>query len=76
MSRKGGTRGGGWVHPKGENGVVQPWAIESPCSEPCRLVFCMNGDRKLPCHHVGSPFQATMAFFMLERVGIARANTR
>ncbi len=26
MSRKGGTQGGGWGHPKGENGVVQPCA--------------------------------------------------
>ncbi len=26
MSRKGGTRGGGWVHPKVENGVVRLWA--------------------------------------------------
>ncbi len=24
MRGKGGTRGGGWVHPQGENGVVQP----------------------------------------------------
>ncbi len=27
MSRKGGTRGGEWVHPKVENGVVQPWPV-------------------------------------------------
>ncbi len=24
MSRKGGTRGDGWVHPQGENAIVQP----------------------------------------------------
>ncbi len=32
--QKSGMRGGGWVHPQGENGVSQSWAaVESPCSE-------------------------------------------
>ncbi len=34
MSRKGGMRGGGWVHPKGENGVSQ--ALSSLWSTPAR----------------------------------------
>ncbi len=78
MSRKGGTRGGGWVHPKGENGVVQPWTGRGKpllgAGWAVSLVFCMNGHRKQSCHLVGPPFQAPTAFFVLERVGIAHAN--
>ncbi len=67
MSRKGGTRGGGWVHPKGKNGIVQPWTgrrkpllgVEWAVSP----VFCMNGRRKQPCHPVGPPFPAPIAIF-------------
>ncbi len=66
-SRKGGTRGGGWVLPKGENGVVQPWAGHRKpllgAGWAASLVFCMNGRRKQPCHPLGPPFQAPVAIF-------------
>ncbi len=50
MSTKGGTRAGGRVHPKGENGASQ--ALGSPWSTPTRSreghmpCFNMNGCRK------------------------------
>ncbi len=72
MSRKGGMWGGGWVHPQGENDVVQPWAgrrkplLGAGWAVP--LVFCMNGRRKQPCHLVWPPFQVPMALFGI-RVG-------
>ncbi len=80
VSRKGGTWGGGCVHLKGKNGIVQPWAgnrkpLLGTGWAVC-LVFCMNGRRKQPCHLVGPPFQAPMALLVLEHVGIAHANTR
>ncbi len=84
VSRKGVTRGGGWVHPRGENGVVQPWmGHRMPLLETgwaVFLSFCKTGCRKQPCHLVWPPFQVPMGmcvfFFALEWVGIARANTR
>ncbi len=72
VSRKGGTRGGGWVHPQGENGVVQPWmGHRKPllgAGWAVSLVFCMNGCRKQPCHLVGPPFQVPMGVFFCARV--------
>ncbi len=67
VSRKSGMRGGGWVHPKGENGVVQPWVGHRKpllrAGWAVSLVFLMNGRRKQPCHLVGPPFQAPMFVF-------------
>ncbi len=78
VSRKGGTWGGGWVHPKGENGIVQPWTGRRKpllvAGWAVSLVFCLNGCQKQLCHLVGPPFPAPIAF--LGRVGIVRANTR
>ncbi len=52
MSRKGGTRGGEWVHLKGENGIVQPWmGRRNPvlgAGWAVSLVFCLNGRREQP----------------------------
>ncbi len=67
MSRKAGTREVGWVHPKGENGIVQPWTgHRNPllgAGWAVSLVFCMNGCRKQPCHPVEPPFQVPMVVF-------------
>ncbi len=84
LSRNGGTQGGWWVLPKGENGVAQPWTghrkplLRAGWAVSLLFFFFMNGRRKQPCHLVGPPFQAPMAsfFFALEWVGIACANTR
>ncbi len=44
--------GGGWVHPKGENGVAQLWAGHRKplpgAGWAVSLVLCMNGRRKQP----------------------------
>ncbi len=76
MRRKGGTRGGGWVHPKGENGIVQPWTGRRKSllgAGWAVSLFLHEWRRKQPCHLVGPPFQVPMAFFALEQVGIACA---
>jgi len=74
MSRKGGTGGGGWVHPKGANcmaasGLVfrsdlvgTGWAIS--------ILFGINGVRNKLSHHVGPPFPelssyGRLAFFKI-----------
>ncbi len=60
ISRKGGMRGGGWVHLKGENGVVQPWAGHRMpllgAGWAISLVFCMNGCRKQEGLHFRCPW--------------------
>ncbi len=81
MSRKDGMREGGWVHPKGENGIVQPWTgrrkpLLGAGWAVSLVFFCMNGRRKQLCHLVGPPFQGPWLFFAVEQVGIARVNTR
>ena len=60
MSRKGGTRGGGWVQPKGANSI-------SMLGLACRMalvgtgraisvLFDINGLRNEPSYLVGPPF--------------------
>ncbi len=50
MSRKGGMRGGGWVHPKGENGASQAlgslWSTPLGAERATCHVVSMNDCRK------------------------------
>ena len=66
VSRKGGTWGGGWVHPKAANSMAVSglsfentlvgtgWAVS--------VLFFTNGLRKQFSHLVGSPFLAVKLF--------------
>ena len=77
FSRKGGTGGGEWVHPKGANRVAASglgcrkalvgtgWAIS--------LLLCMNRLRKQPSGLVGSPFLTMMLFFSLHGWSLAES---
>ncbi len=54
VSRKGGMRGGGWVHLQGENGKVQSWTGRRKpllgAGWAVSFVFCMNRRSKQPYH--------------------------
>jgi len=75
MSRKGGTGGGWWVHPKGANSMVMS-------GRACRkalvgtgraisVLFGINRLRNKPSYLVGPPFLALTAHFSASQVGIS-----
>ena len=60
VNRKGGTRGGGWVHPKGVNSMAASGLVfKSNLVDTGRAIsflFGINGVRKKRSHPVGLPF--------------------
>ena len=67
VSRKGGTGGGGWVHPKGANSMaVSGLVLRSDLVSTGRAVsvlFGINGVRNKRSHLVGPPFPEFKARF-------------
>ena len=67
MSRKGGTGGGGWVHPKGANSMaVSGLILRSDLVGTGRAIFILfgiNGVRNKRSHLVGPPFPEFKACF-------------
>ena len=75
MSRKGGTGGGGWVHPQGANSMATSglgWrnALVGT-GRPISVLFGIGGLRNKPFHLVGPPFPAFWAIFQLHQVSIS-----
>jgi len=68
VSRKGGTGGGGWVHPKGANSMAASGTVfRSDLVGTGRAIFVLfgiNGVRNKRSHLVGPPF-------LLRQVGIS-----
>ena len=67
MSRRGGTGGGGWVHPKGANsmavsGLTCRKALVGT-GRAISVLFGINGLRNKPSYLVGPPFLAFTAHF-------------
>ena len=58
VSRKGGTGGGGWVHPKGANSMAA-----SGTGRTISILFGINGVRNKRSHLVGPPFPEFKARF-------------
>ena len=60
MSRKGGTRGGGWVHPKGANSMAASGLVLKSdlvgSGRAISVLFGINGVRNKQSHLVGPPF--------------------
>jgi len=75
-SRKGGARGGGWVHPKGAKSMAASGLVfRSNLVSTGRAisVLCrINGGRNKQSHLVGPPFLEFKAHFQLWQVGISR----
>ena len=67
MSRKGGTRGGGWIHPEGANSMaVSGLVLRSDLVGTGRAIsvlFSLNGVRNKRSHLVGTPFPEFKACF-------------
>ena len=67
MSRKGGTGGGGWVHPKGANSMVTSGLIFRSdlvgTGRAISILFGINGHRNKLSYLVGPPFLAFTAHF-------------
>ena len=69
VSRKGGTGGGGWVHPKGANSMaasgLQSRKVLVGTWRAISVIFGINGLRNKPSCllHVEPPFPAFMAHF-------------
>ena len=67
MSRKGGTGGGGWVHPKGANSVAAYGLVFGSdlvgTGRAISILFGINGVRNLRSHLVGAPFPEFKARF-------------
>ena len=66
MSRKGGTGGGGWVHPKGANSMAASGLVKSNLVGTGRaisILFGINGVRNKRSHLVGPPFPEFKARF-------------
>ena len=57
VSRKGGTGGGGWVHPKGANSMAASGRSNMVgTGRPISILFGINGVRNQRSHLVGAPF--------------------
>ena len=60
MSRKGGTGGGRWVHPKGANSMAASGLVFRSdlvgTGRAISILFGINGGRKQRSHLVGPPF--------------------
>ena len=67
VNRKGGTGGGGWLHPKGANSMaVSGLVFRSNLVGTWRAIsipFGINGVRNQRAHLVGPPFPELMACF-------------
>ena len=67
MSRKGGTGGGGWVHPKGANSMDASGLVFRSdlvgTGRAISVLFGINGVRNKRSHLVGPPFPAFKACF-------------
>ena len=67
MSRKGGTGGGGWVHPKGTNSMATSGLVFRSdlvsTGKAISILFGINGVRNKRSHLVGPPFPEFKAHF-------------
>ena len=79
VSRKGGTGGGGWVHPKGANIMAASGLIFRSdlvgTGRAISILFGINGVRNKQSHLVGRPFPEFKARFSATicwQVGISR----
>ena len=67
MSRKGGTGGGGWVHPKGANSMATSGLVLRSnlvgTGRATSILFGINGVRNKRSHLVGPPFPEFKAHF-------------
>jgi len=67
VSRKGGTGGGGWVHPKGENSMAASGLVFTSdlvgTERAISILFSINGVRNQRSHLVGLPFPEFKARF-------------
>ena len=67
VNRKGGTGGGGWVHPKGVNSTAMSGLACRKAligtGRAISVLFGINGLRNKPSYLVGPPFLAFMACF-------------
>ena len=67
MSRKGGTGGGGWVHPKGANSMAASGLVFRSdlvgTGRAISILFGINGVRNQRSHLVGPPFPEFKARF-------------
>ena len=75
VSRKGGTWGGGWVHPKGANSMAASGLVLrsdlAGTGRAISILFGINGVRNKRSHLVGPPFQNSRPVFHLRQVGIS-----
>jgi len=73
-SGKGGTGGGGWVHPKGANSIATSGLVfRSDLVGTGRAIsvhFGINGVRNKRSHLVGPHFQNSRTVFQLRQVAI------
>ena len=67
VNRKGGTAGGGWVHPKGANGMAASGLVFRSdlvgTGRAISILFGINGVRNKRSHLVGPPFPEFKAHF-------------
>jgi len=66
VSRKGGTGGDGWVHPKGANSMAASGLLRNDLVGTGRaisILFGINGVRNLRSHLIGPPFPEFKARF-------------
>ena len=67
VSRKGGTGGGGWVHPKGANSMATSGLVFRSdlvgSGRAISILFGINGVRNKRSHLVGPPFPQFKARF-------------
>ena len=67
MSRKGGTGGGGWVHPEGANNMAASELVLIidlvGTGRAISVLFGINGVRNKRSHLVGPPFPESKARF-------------
>ena len=73
VSWKGGTGGGGWMHPKGPNSMAASGLIfRSDLVGTGRAISILFGKNGVRSHLVGPPFQNSRPIFQLRQVGISR----
>ena len=72
VSRKGGTGGGGWVHPKGANSMAASGLVFRSdlvgTGRAISILFGINGVRNQRSHLVGPPFPESTPFFSYSRL--------
>ena len=75
MSRKNGTGGSGWVHPKGANSMAASGLVLRSdlvgTGRTISALFGINGVRNKRSYLVGPPFPEFKARFQLRQVGIS-----